>query len=119
MIYSIAHVRGGDDLGRAWYFAGKTGQRKNTFHHFVDVARGLIARGYTSAGKISIEGRSAGGQVVGAVVNEAPDLWGAVLAGVPFVDVINTMIDEDLPLTPGAWPEWGKDRKSTRLNSSH
>src|SRR3546814_4433075 len=72
-----------------------------------DLARGLIARGYTSAGKISIEGRSAGGQVVGAVVNEAPDLWGAVLAGVPFVDVINTMIDEDLPLTPGEWPEWG------------
>src|SRR3546814_8850791 len=72
-----------------------------------DVARGLIARGYTSAGKISIEGRSAGGQVVGAVVNEAPDLWGAVLAGVPFVDVINTMIDEDLPLNPGEWPDWG------------
>src|SRR3546814_13364301 len=91
MIYAIAHVRGGDDLGRAWYLAGKTGQRKNTFHDFVDVARGLIARGYTSAGKISSEGRSAGGQVGGAVVKEAPDPWGAVLAGVPFVDVINTM----------------------------
>ena len=107
MIYAIAHVRGGDDLGRAWYLAGKTTQRKNSFNDFVDVAKGLIAQKYTSAGKIAIEGRSAGGQVMGAVYNEAPELWGAVLAGVPFVDVINTMVDETLPLTPGEWPEWG------------
>lgn len=107
MIYAIAHVRGGDDLGREWYLAGKTGRRKNTFNDFIDVAKGLIAKGYTRAGRISIEGRSAGGQVMGVVYNEAPELWGAVLAGVPFVDVINTMIDEDLPLTPGEWPEWG------------
>lgn len=107
MIYAIAHVRGGDDLGRAWYLAGKTTARKNTFTDFIDVAKGLIAAKYTSAGKISIEGRSAGGQVMGVVYNEAPELWGAVLAGVPFVDVINTMVDETLPLTPGEWPEWG------------
>jgi oligopeptidase B len=107
MIYGIAHVRGGDDMGRAWYLAGKTSERKNTFDDFVDVAKGLIAKGYTRAGKISIEGRSAGGQVMGVVYNEAPELWGAVLAGVPFVDVINTMVDETLPLTPGEWPEWG------------
>lgn len=107
MIYAIAHVRGGDDLGRNWYLAGKTDQRKNTFHDFIDIARGLIDRKYSSAGKISIEGGSAGGQVMGVVYNEAPELWGAVLADVPFVDVINTMIDEDLPLTPGEWPEWG------------
>ena len=107
MIYAIAHVRGGDDLGRAWYLAGKTTERKNSFNDFIDVARGLIAAKYTSAGKISIEGRSAGGQVMGAVYNQAPELWGAVLAGVPFVDVINTMVDETLPLTPGEWPEWG------------
>ena len=107
MIYAIAHVRGGDDLGREWYLAGKTDRRKNSFNDFIDVAKGLIAKSYTSAGKISIEGRSAGGQVMGVVTNEAPELWGAVLAGVPFVDVINTMIDEDLPLTPGEWPEWG------------
>ena len=107
MIYAIAHVRGGDDLGRAWYLAGKTDKRKNTFNDFIDVAKGLIAAKYTSAGKISIEGRSAGGQVMGAVYNQAPELWGAVLAGVPFVDVINTMVDETLPLTPGEWPEWG------------
>src|SRR3546814_3727738 len=74
MIYAIAHVRGGDDLGRAWYLAGKTGQRKNTFHDFVDVARGLIARGYTSAGTISIEGRSAGGQVVGGSEEQTSEL---------------------------------------------
>lgn len=107
MIYAIAHVRGGDDLGRRWYLSGKLFERKNTFNDFIDVARGLIAEEYTSAGKISIEGRSAGGQVMGVVYNEAPELWGAVLAGVPFVDVINTMTDESLPLTPGEWPEWG------------
>lgn len=107
MIYAIAHVRGGDDLGRKWYLSGKLFDRKNSFNDFVDAARGLIAKGYTSAGKISIEGRSAGGQVMGVVTNEAPELWGAVLAGVPFVDVINTMTDETLPLTPGEWPEWG------------
>lgn len=107
MIYAIAHVRGGDDMGRAWYLAGKTTERKNSFNDFIDVAKGLIAKNYTSAGKISVEGRSAGGQVMGVVYNEAPELWGAVLAGVPFVDVINTMVDETLPLTPGEWPEWG------------
>ena len=107
MIYAIAHVRGGDDLGRAWYLAGKTTERKNTFNDFIDVAKGLIAKNYTSAGRISVEGRSAGGQVMGVITNEAPELWGAVLAGVPFVDVINTMVDKELPLTPGEWPEWG------------
>lgn len=107
MIYAIAHVRGGDDLGRRWYLAGKTNQRKNTFNDFIDAARGLIDRKYSSMGKISIEGGSAGGQVMGVVYNEAPELWGAVLADVPFVDVVNTMIDKDLPLTPGEWPEWG------------
>ena len=107
MVYAIAHARGGDDLGRKWYLSGKLFERKNTFNDFIDIARGLIAEKYTSAGKISIEGRSAGGQVVGVVYNEAPELWGAVLAGVPFVDVINTMTDESLPLTPGEWPEWG------------
>ncbi|HMO76599.1 MAG TPA: S9 family peptidase [Sphingopyxis sp.] len=107
MIYAIAHVRGGDDLGRAWYLAGKGTERRNTFDDFIDVAKGLIDKNYTSAGNISIEGRSAGGQVMGVVYNEAPELWGAVLAGVPFVDVIHTMVDETLPLTPGEWPEWG------------
>lgn len=105
--YAIAHIRGGDDLGRAWYKAGKLERRANTFNDFVDVAKGLIARGFTEAGKISISGGSAGGELMGAVVNSDPELFGAVVAHVPFVDVLNTMLDDTLPLTPGEWPEWG------------
>ncbi len=105
--YAIAHIRGGDDLGRAWYKAGKLERRCNTFNDFVDVAKSLIERGYTAAGKISISGGSAGGEMMGAVVNSDPELWGAVVADVPFVDVLNTMLDASLPLTPGEWPEWG------------
>ena len=105
--YAIAHIRGGDDLGRAWYKAGKLERRTNTFTDFVDVARGLIARGHTQAGRISISGGSAGGELMGAVINSDPALWGAVVAHVPFVDVLNTMLDPTLPLTPGEWPEWG------------
>ena len=105
--YAIAHIRGGDDLGRAWYKAGKLERRTNAFHDFVDVARGLIARGYTQQGRISISGGSAGGELMGAVINSDPDLWGAVVAHVPFVDVLHTMLDPELPLTPGEWPEWG------------
>lgn len=105
--YAIAHIRGGDDLGQQWYLDGKLEKRANTFNDFVDVARGLIADGWTAAGKIAIAGRSAGGELMGAVVNSDPDLWGAVIADVPFVDVLNTMLDAELPLTPGEWPEWG------------
>ncbi|QNQ08952.1 S9 family peptidase [Sphingomonas alpina] len=105
--YAIAHIRGGDDLGQQWYLDGKLEKRANTFNDFVDVAKGLIADGWTSAGKIAIAGRSAGGELMGAVVNSDPELWGAVIADVPFVDVLNTMLDADLPLTPGEWPEWG------------
>jgi oligopeptidase B len=105
--YAIAHIRGGDDLGRAWYKAGKLERRSNTFNDFVDVAKALIGRGYTEAGKIAISGGSAGGELMGAVVNSDPALFGAVAAHVPFVDVLATMLDESLPLTPGEWPEWG------------
>ncbi|MES2066997.1 MAG: S9 family peptidase [Pseudomonadota bacterium] len=105
--YAIAHIRGGDDLGQQWYLDGKLEKRTNTFNDFVDVAKGLIADGWTSAGRIAIAGRSAGGELMGAVVNSDPELWGAVIADVPFVDVLNTMLDADLPLTPGEWPEWG------------
>ena len=105
--YAIAHIRGGDDLGQQWYHDGKLEKRTNSFTDFVDVAKGLVAQGWTSAGKIAIAGRSAGGELMGAVVNSDPDLWGAVIADVPFVDVLNTMMDPDLPLTPGEWPEWG------------
>jgi len=105
--YAIAHIRGGDDLGQQWYLDGKLDKRTNTFTDFVDVAQGLIERGFTSKGRISISGGSAGGELMGAVVNSDPDLWGACVAHVPFVDVLNTMLDASLPLTPGEWPEWG------------
>tara|TARA_R110000751_G_scaffold2018_8_gene8775 strand:+ start:112921 stop:115071 length:2151 start_codon:yes stop_codon:yes gene_type:complete len=105
--YAIAHIRGGDDLGRKWYLQGKLNERTNTFNDFVDVAKGLVAKGYTEKGRISISGGSAGGELMGAVVNTDPELWGAVVAHVPFVDVLATMLDEELPLTPGEWPEWG------------
>jgi len=106
-VYAIAHIRGGDDLGRNWYLDGKLTKRTNTFNDFVDVARGLIAKGYTSEGRITASGGSAGGELMGAIVNSDPELWGAIVAHVPFVDVLNTMQDESLPLTPGEWPEWG------------
>ena len=112
MAFAIAHIRGGDDLGRNWYLAGKMAARTNTFNDFVDVARGLVSLGYTTAGRISASGGSAGGELMGAVINQAPELWGAVVAHVPFVDVLNTMLDETLPLTPGEWPEWGNPIES-------
>ncbi|HEY1124475.1 MAG TPA: S9 family peptidase [Sphingobium sp.] len=105
--FAIAHIRGGDDLGQQWYKDGKLEKRTNTFNDFVDVAKGLIERGYTSPGRIATSGGSAGGELMGAIVNSDPGLWGAVAAHVPFVDVLNTMLDETLPLTPGEWPEWG------------
>ena len=106
-IFAIAHIRGGDDLGYHWYEAGKLGRRSNTFNDFVDVARHLVREGYGAEGRIAIAGGSAGGQLMGAVVNQAPELWGAVAAHVPFVDALNTMLDDSLPLTPIEWPEWG------------
>ena len=105
--YAIAHVRGGDDLGYQWYLDGKLDKRTNTFNDFVDVTRFLIKEGYASAGRVTASGGSAGGELMGAVVNQAPELYGAVVAHVPFVDVLNTMLDDSLPLTPGEWPEWG------------
>ncbi len=105
--FAIAHIRGGDDLGRKWYLQGKLNERTNTFNDFVDVAKGLIDRGYTKKGRITASGGSAGGELMGVVLNTDPDLWGAVVAHVPFVDVLSTMLDKDLPLTPGEWPEWG------------
>ncbi|MGY6550609.1 MAG: S9 family peptidase [Erythrobacter sp.] len=105
--YAIAHIRGGDDLGRRWYLQGKMFARTNTFNDFVDAGRALIAQGYTAQGQITASGGSAGGELMGAVVNQAPEMFGAVVAHVPFVDVLNTMLNKDLPLTPGEWGEWG------------
>ena len=106
-IYAIAHIRGGDELGYEWYTAGKLNKRTNTFNDFVDVAQHLIEERYASAKKLGIAGGSAGGKLMGAVVNQAPELWGAVASHVPFVDVLNTILDETLPLTPIEWDEWG------------
>ncbi|HEY0043677.1 MAG TPA: S9 family peptidase [Allosphingosinicella sp.] len=105
--YAIAHIRGGDDLGYDWFLQGKLDKRTNTFNDFVDAAKGLVAQKFTRPGNIAIQGGSAGGELMGVVVNTDPELWGAVVADVPFVDVLNTMQDESLPLTPGEWPEWG------------
>ena len=105
--FAIAHIRGGDDLGYQWYLDGKLAKRTNTFNDFVDAAKGLIDLGFTSKGKLVASGGSAGGELMGAIVNQAPELWGAVAAHVPFVDVLNTMLDDSLPLTPGEWQEWG------------
>ena len=105
--YAIAHIRGGDDLGYQWFLDGKLKARTNSFNDFVDVAKGLVSAGYAKPGRIAAQGGSAGGELMGAVVNQAPELFGAVVADVPFVDVLNTMLDDTLPLTPGEWTEWG------------
>ncbi len=105
--YAIAHIRGGDDLGRRWYLQGKLNERTNTFNDFVDVGRGLISKGFTAEGMVTASGGSAGGELMGAIVNEDPAQYGAVVAHVPFVDVLNTMLNKELPLTPGEWQEWG------------
>ncbi|MFL6830048.1 MAG: S9 family peptidase [Sphingomicrobium sp.] len=119
---AIAHIRGGDDLGYKWFLDGKLTKRTNTFNDFVDAAKGLIAAKFTKPGRIAINGGSAGGELMGAVVNSDPELWGAVVADVPFVDVLNTMLDDTLPLTPGEWPEWGNpitDRQAFDLIRSY
>ncbi len=105
--YAIAHIRGGDDLGRRWYLQGKMFERTNTFNDFVDAGRGLIERGYTDEGMVTASGGSAGGELMGAIINEDPTQYGAIVSHVPFVDVLNTMLNDKLPLTPGEWQEWG------------
>ncbi len=106
-VYAIAHVRGGSELGRQWYESGKFLNKKNTFLDFVACAKHLVAQNYTSAGNIAISGGSAGGLLVGATMNLQPDLFKAAIAHVPFVDVLNTMMDDTLPLTPLEYDEWG------------
>jgi oligopeptidase B len=110
MIYAIAHIRGGSELGEKWRQDGRMFKKMNTFNDFVDSAKWLIKNEYTSADKLVIQGGSAGGLLMGVVVNQAPQLFKAVIAQVPFVDVMNTMIDDTLPLTTGEWIEWGNPR---------
>ena len=106
-IYAIAHIRGGMEMGWDWYESGKLLNKRNTFNDFIDCAEHLIAEGYTSAGRIAAAGGSAGGMLMGAVVNARPDLFGCIVAHVPFVDVLNTMLDDTLPLTTMEYNEWG------------
>lgn len=105
--YAIAHIRGGDEMGYSWYEDGKLKKRTNTFNDFVDAAKALTEQGFAKKGRITISGGSAGGELMGAVVNQAPDLFAGAVLHVPFVDVLNTMLDDSLPLTPIEWPEWG------------
>jgi oligopeptidase B len=106
-VYAIAHVRGGKDKGFSWYEDGKRDKKSNTFHDFIAVAAHLVSAGYTSHHRIVAQGGSAGGMLMGAVVNMAPEAFGGIIAEVPFVDVLTTMLDDTLPLTPPEWPEWG------------
>jgi oligopeptidase B len=107
VIYAVAHVRGGGELGKPWHDAGRMKQKQNTFTDFIAAAEHLIAERYTSPQKLAIQGGSAGGLLMGAVTNERPDLFRVVLSQVPFVDVLNTMLDAGLPLTVGEYEEWG------------
>lgn len=106
-VFAIAHIRGGEDLGRQWYEDGKLLKKKNTFTDFIDCSEFLIAEGFTSKEKLFAMGGSAGGLLMGAVANMRPDLYKGMVAQVPFVDVISTMIDESIPLTTGEYDEWG------------
>ncbi len=106
-IYAIAHIRGGKDKGYGWYKAGKMMTKKNTFEDFIAAGSHLVAEGFTTQGNIVAQGGSAGGMLMGAVANMAPDLFRGIIAEVPFVDVLNTMLDDTLPLTPPEWNEWG------------
>ena len=110
--FAIAHIRGGAMMGYQWYLDGKLEKRTNTFNDFVDVAEHLVAEGYAQAGNISASGRSAGGELMGAVTLQAPEMWRSVNLGVPFVDVLATMLDASLPLTPPEWAEWGNPLES-------
>ncbi len=109
-VYALAHIRGGQEMGRAWYDAGKMLNKRNTFFDYEDVAAGLVAQHYTSPSRLVANGGSAGGLLMGVVANERPDLFRAIVADVPFVDVINTMLDASLPLTAQEWIQWGNPR---------
>ncbi len=112
-VFAIAHIRGGSEMGRAWYENGRQLQKKNTFTDFIDVADDLVRRGYTTPDRMFARGASAGGLLMGAVVNLRPELFEGVIAGVPYVDVITTMMDSTIPLTTGEYDEWGNPHDST------
>lgn len=110
-VYAIAHIRGGQELGRQWYEDGKLLKKKNTFYDFIDCGKELIEKNYTSEGHLYAQGGSAGGLLMGAIINIEPNLWNGIIAGVPFVDVVSTMLDETIPLTTGEFDEWGNPKE--------
>jgi oligopeptidase B len=110
-VYAIAHIRGGQEIGRAWYEDGKKLKKKNTFNDFVDVTEALVQQKYAAKDRVFAQGGSAGGLLMGAVVNMRPDLYRGVLAAVPFVDIVTTMLDESIPLTTNEFDEWGNPKK--------
>jgi oligopeptidase B len=111
--FAIAHIRGGEDLGRAWYEDGKLLKKKNTFFDFIDCAEHLLAQHYTSRDGLFAMGGSAGGLLMGAIANLRPDLWKGIVAAVPFVDVVTTMLDDSIPLTTFEYDEWGNPADKT------
>jgi oligopeptidase B len=113
MIYAIAHIRGGNELGKQWYEDGKLMKKKNTFNDFIDSAEYLISNNWTSKDRLLISGASAGGLLVGPVINMRPDLFKAAHLDVPFVDIMNTMWDESLPLTTEEYLEWGNPHEKS------
>jgi oligopeptidase B len=106
-VYAIAHIRGGTDKGWRWYKSGKLARKPNTFGDFIAATKHLVAQGFVAPDRVVAQGGSAGGMLIGAVGNARPDLYAGMIAEVPFVDVLNTMLDDTLPLTPPEWPEWG------------
>lgn len=110
-VYAIAHIRGSQTLGRQWYEDGKLLKKKNTFYDFIDCGKYLIENEYTSQGHLYAQGGSAGGLLMGSIINMEPNLWNGIIAGVPFVDVVSTMWDESIPLTTGEFDEWGNPKE--------
>src|SRR5690606_10525656 len=107
MVYAIAHVRGGQEMGRKWYDAGKLKHKQNTFNDFIDVTSYLVDQGYAAPDRVAAYGGSAGGLLMGAIANQAPDSYRLILSQVPFVDVVTTMLDASIPLTTNEYDQWG------------
>jgi oligopeptidase B len=121
VVFALAHVRGGGELGRRWYLDGKLANKGNSFTDLIAVAEHLTSAGYAGPGRVAIRGGSAGGLLVGAAMSIRPELFAAVVAEVPFVDVVNTMLDPSLPLTVTEWEEWGdpRDEEAERVMAAY
>jgi oligopeptidase B len=116
LVYALAHIRGGQEMGRAWYDDGHLLKKMNTFNDFIDVTRGLVAQGYAAKDRVAAQGGSAGGLLMGAVANMAPSDYKVIIAQVPFVDVVTTMLDESIPLTTNEFNEWGDPKTPAYYN---